>query len=259
MSQDRRIEMTRVAAALVLSLACGGAHAVEAPARYSGMLPCADCPALRMDLALRKDASGKPATYEQKMTYVDRRGKDVVMRSAGRWEIVRGSAAEPNATLYRLTEARSHTRELLRVEGEQALRLVDDDGRDIPSPRPQVLWRTDAAAGPVTVGKSEANRTIALKPGQELVVRLAGNPTTGYRWAMADGGEPVVAITATPAYKPDAAAQGMVGVGGVETWRFLAFRPGPQRLTFEYRRPWEQNATPAETVSFAIDVTRRSP
>ena len=257
--------MTRTArAAAIVAGACivaaaprAVAAAADPVAHYAGILPCADCPALRMDLTLHRDASGAPTTYEQKMTYVDRRGNDEVMTSAGHWQVVRGSAADPRATLYRLTEARSRQSELVLVDGERALRIVDDNGRDIPSPRPQVLWRVDPAAKRVTLGNADAGRTITLKPGEELAVRLAGNRTTGYQWTMTEDAGAVIAMSATPAYETNAYPKGMVGVGGVETWRLFAFRPGRQRVAFEYRRPWEQNVAPAETISFSIDVSER--
>jgi len=48
--------------------------------------------------------------------------------------------------------------------------------------------------------------------------------------------------------------EGMVGTGGAETWRLFAFRPGAQRVSFEYRRPWERETAPARTISFATEV-----
>lgn len=232
------------------------APAAERTARYVGILPCADCPALRMDLMLRGGPSASSGRYEERLTYVDHGGRDQVQRSSGRWRIVHGSAADPGATLYRLTDARSGSSELLRVEGGRSLRIVDDDGRDIPSPIPQVLWRAEPrfAGKPVVVEKADAQHTLSLAPGQELVVRLASNPTTGYRWTLGEASGPVLAMSATPAYKQGAHAKGLMGAGGVETWRFLAIAAGRGKLTLEYRRPWERDAAPAEAIVFDVQV-----
>lgn len=225
-------------------------------AHYVGILPCADCPALRMDLVLRGGASPSSGRYEERLTYVDRGGRDQVEHGAGRWRIVKGSAVDPAATLYRLTDARYGSSELLRIEADRSLRIVDDQGRDIPSPIPQVLWRAEPrfAGKPRVVDKADARRTIALNPGQELVVRLAANPTTGYRWILGDAPVTSLAMSATPAYRQDAGAKRLMGAGGVETWRFLAIAPGRAKLTLEYRRPWERDAAPAETIVFDVQV-----
>jgi predicted secreted protein len=228
----------------------------ERVARYVGILPCADCPALRVDLVLRGGPSPSSGRYEERLTYVDRGGRDQVQHGAGRWRIVKGSAADPAATLYRLTDARYGSSELLRVEGDRSLRVVDDRGRDIPSPIPQVLWRAEPrfAGKPLVVDKAHAQRTLVLKPGQELVVRLASNPTTGYRWTLGDASVTALAMSATPAYRQDPAAEGVMGAGGVETWRFLAIAPGRAKLSLEYRRPWEHDAAPAEAIVFDVQV-----
>jgi predicted secreted protein len=239
--------------ASLLASPVDAAATADRVARYVGILPCADCPALRMDLVLRGGPSTSSGRYEERLTYVDR-GR--VASSAGRWRIVHGSAADPSATLYRLTDARSGSSELLRVEGDRSLRIVDDQGRDIPSPIAQVLWRAEPrfAGKPLVVDKADAQRTLALNPGQELVVRLASNPTTGYRWTLGEAPMTALALSATPAYKQDAGAKGLMGAGGVETWRFLAIAPGRAKLALEYRRPWEHDTSPAETIAFDVQV-----
>jgi inhibitor of cysteine peptidase len=104
------------------------------------------------------------------------------------------------------------------------------------------------------VERVDARRTLVLKPGQELIVRLASNPTTGYRWTLGEASTRALAMGAAPAYKQDAAAKGLSGAGGVETWRFLAIAPGRGRLELEYRRPWERDAAPAQNVVFDVEV-----
>src|SRR5260221_8713148 len=236
-----------VIAMLWTSMQCATAAAREAFAQYAGILPCADCAALRVDLTLLADAAGSPTTYRQRLTYVDKGGADKVFASAGRWTIVRGTPAEPQATFYRLSGPRPGESQLLRVEGARALRLVDDAGLDIPSPRAQVLWRSEKrfVGAPLAITESDANGAVVVNTGQELVVRLSSNPTTGYRWTLAADADAVLALAATPKYRRDRVAEGMVGSGGAETWRLFAFRPGAQRVSFEYRRPWERETAPA--------------
>ena len=210
---------------------------------YAGILPCADCPALRVDLTLARDARGAPAAYEERLTYVDRRGSDKAFTTKGRWTIADG--------LIRLDDGKGG-KELLKRDGDRALRMVDADGRDIPSPIAQVLWRTSAKPQARLVRESDAAHTIVLAPGQEIAVTLGSNRSTGYRWWLSDAGEPVVAMTAAPVYKPSAAAK--PGAPGEERWRLFAFRPGTQKVTFEYRRGWERDPVPAKSFSFNVDV-----
>ena len=107
---------------------------------------------------------------------------------------------------------------------------------------------------PITVTEADLHRTVTLRPGQEIVVRLASNRTTGYRWSLVAADDPVLALLASPVYVPDTTPAGAVGVGGTEVWRLSAFRAGAQTLSFEYRRPWEHDTPAARTVSLSVTV-----
>jgi len=107
---------------------------------------------------------------------------------------------------------------------------------------------------PVVVDASTAERAVTLRPGQELVVRLRSNPSTGYRWGIAQGATTVLAPAGPPAFEADANAEGRLGAGGVETFRFTAVATGREALRFAYRRPWEKDAAPASTAVVDVDV-----
>ena len=47
---------------------------------------------------------------------------------------------------------------------------------------------------------------------------------------------------------------GLVGAGGLSTWRFTAHEPGEGRLLLTYQQPWEQNVPPAQTFECEIRV-----
>ncbi len=70
------------------------------------MLPCANCAALRMDVVLHLDNRGAPSTYEQRMVYVDARGKDQLMKTSGRWLLARAAAGNADASLFKLLPPR---------------------------------------------------------------------------------------------------------------------------------------------------------
>ena len=110
------------------------------------------------------------------------------------------------------------------------------------------------AAAPAIVDISAAETRVALRPGQELVVRLRSNPSTGYSWTIGARATGVLVSAGPPAFEPDPKSAGRVGAGGVEAFRFTAAAAGREALRFEYRRPWEKDAAPASTAIVDVDV-----
>lgn len=109
------------------------------------------------------------------------------------------------------------------------------------------------AAGELTV---TASGPAALKVGQTLVVTLSSNPSTGYSWTVSTAPDSAVLtqegdITYTPS-NPDVV---MPGSGGSETVRFTATAAGTTKLVLDYRRPWETDVPPVETVTIDVTVT----
>ncbi len=103
----------------------------------------------------------------------------------------------------------------------------------------------------VKVGVAWNGKMIKLKSGDELVVRLAGNATTGYRWAIVSKPEALTLIKSTYLTSPP----GRIGQGGTFSFR-LRTVAGRGTLKLEYRRPWEKGKAP--TQSFSIKVRVRS-
>ena len=62
---------------------------------------------------------------------------------------------------------------------------------------------------------------MALARNQQLVVRLPSNPTTGYRWALAQQSTPVLEPEGAPTHEKGA------GAGGRQRHRDLALRADP--------------------------------
>lgn len=82
--------------------------------------------------------------------------------------------------------------------------------------------------------------TIPAKPGDPFSVFLESNPTTGYHWE-ADFDETMVEFRES-FFVPTVVEEGVVGSGGTETFRFTALRKGETKITFSYRRSWEEEA-----------------
>ncbi|MGY6217527.1 protease inhibitor I42 family protein [Methylolobus aquaticus] len=106
----------------------------------------------------------------------------------------------------------------------------------------------------MVVSADRSGTNLALLKGQELVIRLPGNPTTGYRWSSFGPTGAVLTAAGPAAYEPDAGTSQRVGAGGFEIWRFVAARAGTAELRFEYRRPWETGVAPLQVLRFTVRV-----
>jgi inhibitor of cysteine peptidase len=102
--------------------------------------------------------------------------------------------------------------------------------------------------------QSDSSSIQSLRVGELLIVRLAGNATTGYEWARVEpqafDGSPLE-IVQEGNYQADAC--GLVGAPGEFIFRYRATSLGTMNLVFEYRQPWEPDH-PIETVSVTVWV-----
>jgi inhibitor of cysteine peptidase len=109
---------------------------------------------------------------------------------------------------------------------------------------------------PLALTSSDSGTTIEMVQGQELVLTLESNRTTGYRWWLADSNQIVLLPTERPSYQANPAPPGAVGTGGVETWRFKAAQSGTQTLRFEYKRSFAEQESPAKTLVYTVVVLK---
>ena len=107
-------------------------------------------------------------------------------------------------------------------------------------------------APPREVDARQTNSSVELTVGQELIVRLDANPTTGYRWVVENGATNILTQPEELNYAPRSISAPMVGSGGVTTGRFWASAPGKGTVELAYRRPWESGVPAAQ--KFRIDV-----
>jgi predicted secreted protein len=114
------------------------------------------------------------------------------------------------------------------------------------------------AAAAITLTAADSGKTVKATVGQTIVVKLKGNPTTGYSWAVTNAGGPALAAVGKIDFKSGAKPGGMVGVGGMFVATFKAVRTGTATIELQYRRPWEKGKAPAETFKADIVVTTKS-
>lgn len=102
-----------------------------------------------------------------------------------------------------------------------------------------------------TVTEKDNGQTVTVNNGDKLIVKLDGNPTTGYTWQLADYDTSILESAGEPDYKADSL---MIGSGGRYTYTFTALKPGEVTLQFNYLRTWEKDTAPAETYSVTVVV-----
>jgi inhibitor of cysteine peptidase len=104
----------------------------------------------------------------------------------------------------------------------------------------------------VTVGEKDNGTTVDLAQDEILVVKLPGNPTTGYSWAVVGEPSPLALVKSTT--QRTAKSKTMAGAPSVQIFRFQANAAGIVSLTLHYRRPWEHEAPPAKTYTLRVQV-----
>jgi inhibitor of cysteine peptidase len=100
----------------------------------------------------------------------------------------------------------------------------------------------------VSLTKANSGQSIEARQGDEIILRLPENPTTGYRWQIdgADGVEQETSEHTTDSDPPDPNPR--LGKGGVQEFRFRAKEPGSRRLDLKHWREWEGERSVIEAV-----------
>jgi predicted secreted protein len=104
----------------------------------------------------------------------------------------------------------------------------------------------------VTLSEADAGRTVRARLGDEIVVRLPENATTGYRWHVGRA-EGIAAIEERPGEGVvEAESDVQIGQGGLREFRFRVEGRGIGRLELMHTREWEGESTALGR--FAIDI-----
>lgn len=98
--------------------------------------------------------------------------------------------------------------------------------------------------------RSDAGTEHPLGVGQEAVLRLPENRTTGYRWEVsAPGGVHVE----DGGFEP--APSGAPGAGGTRTFRLRPIAPGTHAVAVGLRRSWESGGPAPGDLTFTLRTT----
>ena len=100
---------------------------------------------------------------------------------------------------------------------------------------------------------ADNGKQIIVKSGEVMTVTLVSNPTTGYSWQVMEIDNAILVQDGEPEYKQSSSAEGLVGAGGTETFKFKVIESGETMLELGYMRPWE-SVPPIETFIAQIIV-----
>ena len=99
----------------------------------------------------------------------------------------------------------------------------------------------------------KVSRAVTIASGDNVVLRLCANPSTGFAWGEASFSAPSVVIERSREFVPPAIV--MPGSAGLEQWTFEAARAGACSIQLSYSRPW--NGGEKGVWLFELDVEVR--
>ncbi len=98
----------------------------------------------------------------------------------------------------------------------------------------------------IALTQAHSGQTVAARPGDVVIIRLAENPTTGYRWEIASG--------PAPSGDEFSGSSGAPGAAGERVLRFAVPPAGTMRVSAELRRAWEAGAVPQARFEVIIET-----
>src|SRR4029079_11006815 len=95
---------------------------------------------------------------------------------------VRGTASDKEATVYQLDTDRADVPRNFMRAGDNELRLLDRERKELVSSAPHSLYRA------ITLALDDSGKSIDVSQGERVIVRLESNRSTRYRRALLTSG-----------------------------------------------------------------------
>ena len=93
---------------------------------------------------------------------------------------------------------------------------------------------------------------VEVKVGDQIVISLDANPSTGYTWEPKDLDTTMFEQVGDPVFS--SSNPSLVGSGGTLTLTFKTLKAGTVNLTLVYQRPWETGVDPIDTYAITVNV-----
>jgi inhibitor of cysteine peptidase len=100
--------------------------------------------------------------------------------------------------------------------------------------------------------EQDSDREVGVQVGDEVLVTLDENPSTGYSWALTSVIQGALELE-TSSFS---AGEGAVGGGGRRSFLFRVTGPGATALELQLRRPWERSTAPAARLRLLVHARR---
>jgi inhibitor of cysteine peptidase len=101
----------------------------------------------------------------------------------------------------------------------------------------------------VHLTKDDTGSMVEVSPGDMVTVTLDQTASTGYRWTVDNGTEPVLAFSGDETRSSPA-----VGSKGSVEWSFRAAQPGTTKLRLKLWRDWEGDKSVIERFETTVQV-----
>ena len=111
---------------------------------------------------------------------------------------------------------------------------------------------TTSSKQPLVLTEQQNNDTVNLTVGDEFIVQLKENPTTGYQWAV--DVLPEQLALEKDEYHADPAPAMMVGSGGKKMFIFKVKKAGTATLKLKEWRSWEGDKSIVERFDLTIQA-----
>lgn len=124
------------------------------------------------------------------------------------------------------------------------------------------VFQSEAKSEEMTAPKvnifSEKTLNIEVQAGQEFIIELKSNPSTGYSWQVANEIDQEVIEFISSEYKANPkktdSNMPMVGSGGKDRFVFKGSTEGTAQIKLGYVRPWLKELNKVKPVIFNVIV-----
>jgi inhibitor of cysteine peptidase len=121
-----------------------------------------------------------------------------------------------------------------------------------------VAWLLTGCEGrspDLSVGIDQSGKAVQMQVGQDLVVSLPSNPSTGYTWQVDTIDPTVLQLVGGAEYQSlGPISTPRPGAGGIESFRFEAIGLGQAPLRLTYSRSFTADEEPAEIFFLQVIV-----
>ncbi len=110
---------------------------------------------------------------------------------------------------------------------------------------------------PALCAPAEPSGVVDVAVGEERVLALPSNPSTGFRWELVKPQRSAVVAVELSFEVPPLPPEGeepLCGAPGVMRVRLRGLQPGTELLRLQYRRCWETDVPPADQCVLQVRV-----